>query len=381
MKIAVIAPSFVPSSAANSIQVMKVCQSLVQAGADVALWVPLKAGQEPNGQWDELKAFYGIEFDFPIRWITEDLRFKRYDFAWNAVAGAKKWGADVVYTWMVQAGLLAHWRGMLPVMELHMLPTGKLGPLLLKQFAKSKKQKLLLPITHALQQRLTSDFDIPFPEAETMVAPMGSEPERYLDMDSPVESREKLGLEERLTAVYTGHLYEGRGMEMLLELAKAYPAVSFLWVGGREPELSRWREKVKDEGADNVILTGFVNNKDLPLYQSAGEILLMPYQRNVGVSGAGDTADVCSPMKLFDYLSAGRVIISSDLPVFHEILNVENAVFCAPDHVSDWVAAFGYLVDDPLERESLGEQAKRDAVKYSWRVRAENTLAKLKNLL
>ena len=380
MKIAVIAPSFVPSSAANSIQVMKVCQSLVQAGADVALWVPLKAGQEPNDNWEELKVFYGIEFDFPIRWLKEDLRFKRYDFAWKAVAGAKKWGADVVYTWMVQAGILAYWRGMLPALELHMLPTGKLGPLLLKQFTKSRMKKLLLPITEALKQRLISDFSIPFPEEETMIAPMGSEPERYLNLDSPRESRLKLGLEERLTAVYAGHLYAGRGMEMLLELAKAYPMVSFLWIGGREPELSRWREKVKAEGAENVILTGFVNNKELPLYQSAGEILLMPYQRNVGVSGVGDTAEVCSPMKLFDYLSAGRVIISSDLPVFHEILNVENAVFCAPDHISDWVAAFGYLVDDPEEREELGQQAKKDAVKYSWRVRAENTLLKLKAL-
>lgn len=381
MKIAVVAPSFVPSSAANSIQVMKVCQSLVQTGAEVSLWVPSKAGQKPDTEWDELKEFYGIELVFPIHWVKENLRFKRYDFAWKAIAAAKNWGADVVYTWMVQAGLLAQMRGMLPALELHMLPTGLLGPLLLKRLAKSKRKKLLLPITDALQKRLSSDFEIPFHKDESIIAPMGSEPERYIGMETPADSRRQLGMEERLTAVYTGHLYEGRGMEMMLELAKAYPMVSFLWVGGRKPDINWWREKVKAKRVENVTLTGFVKNRELPLYQSAGEILLMPYQRNVGVSGAGDTADVCSPMKLFDYLSAGRVIISSDLPVFHEILNVENAVFCAPDHISDWVAAFGYLVEDSDEREALGRQAKLDAEKYSWRVRAENTLAKLKKLL
>jgi glycosyltransferase involved in cell wall biosynthesis len=380
MKIAVIAPSFVPSSAANSIQVMKVCQSLVQTGADVALWVPLQSGKASLPQWDELRSFYGIDTEYPIFGVKENLQFKRYDFAWKAVRAAKQWGAEVIYTWMVQVGIFAQWSGMFPALELHMLPTGRLGPLLLKFFSKSKRQ-LLLPITDALQQRLSSSFGICFSENHSLVVPMGSEPDRYANLESPSESRQKLGLEDRITAVYTGHLYEGRGMEMLLALAKAYPEVSFLWVGGREPELSQWRSIVKNESVENVTLTGFVPNEKLPLYQSAGDILLMPYQRNVGVSGSGDTADVCSPMKLFDYLSAGRVIISSDLPVFHEVLTVENAVFCAPDHVSDWVAAFGYLLEDPEERESLAMQAKQDAVRYSWLARAQRTLAKLNNLL
>ncbi len=381
MKIAVIAPSFVPSSAANSIQVMKVCQGLVQAGAEVELWVPLKDGQTLDLNWPELKSYYGITIEFPVHWVSEDLKFRRYDFAWKAIEKAKEWGADVVYTCMVQAALLAYWKKLLPVLELHMLPTGRLGPLLLKWFSNSRKAKLMLPITQALRDRLQSDFGVSFDEKQTLVAPMGSEPERYIGIDSPKESRQKLGLEERLTAVYTGHLYEGRGMDMLLALGKAYPHVGFLWIGGREPELTRWREKVIAEGASNITLTGFVNNQDLPLYQAAGDILLMPYQRNVGVSGSGDTADVCSPMKLFDYLSAGRAIISSDLPVFHEVLNESNAVFCSPEDEHDWINAFGQLVNDDDLRERLGHQAKVDAEKYSWLVRSKKTLAKLTDLM
>jgi glycosyltransferase involved in cell wall biosynthesis len=107
----------------------------------------------------------------------------------------------------------------------------------------------------------------------------------------------------------------------------------------------------------------------------------MPYQRNVGISGSGDTADVCSPMKLFDYLSAGRAIISSDLPVFHEVLNESNAVFCSPEDEHDWINAFGQLVNDDDLRERLGHQAKVDAEKYSWLVRSKKTLAKLTDLM
>lgn len=380
MKIAVIAPSFVPSPAANSIQVMKVCQAFVQAGAEIALWVPLREGQTLTHGWDELRAFYGIETEFLIHWVKEDLRFRRYDFAWKSVGAAKNWGADVVYTWMVQAGLFAFWLHMLPALELHMLPTGKLGPVLLRFFSKSNRKKLLLPITLALKERLAKDYHINFLLSQTQIAPMGSEPERYVDFGAPSEVRKLLGLPERMTAIYTGHLYEGRGMELLLSLGKAFPDVTFLWVGGREPELGAWRKRVLEEGAANITLTGFVHNQELPRYQSAAEILLMPYQRNVGVSGAGDTADVCSPMKLFDYLSAGRAILTSDLPVFHEILNDRNAVFCAPDDLEEWKAGFRRLVDDEVLRTALSEQSKKDAIQYSWFTRAQNTLAKLANL-
>ena len=50
MKIAVIAPSRVPSNTANSIQVMKVCQALAQLGHTVRLWVP----GENSTPWEQL---------------------------------------------------------------------------------------------------------------------------------------------------------------------------------------------------------------------------------------------------------------------------------------------------------------------------------------
>ena len=50
MKIAVIAPSRVPSNTANSIQVMKVCQALAQLGHTVRLWVP----GEKATPWEQL---------------------------------------------------------------------------------------------------------------------------------------------------------------------------------------------------------------------------------------------------------------------------------------------------------------------------------------
>jgi glycosyltransferase involved in cell wall biosynthesis len=170
--------------------------------------------------------------------------------------------------------------------------------------------------------------------------------------------------------MYTGHLYAGRGMEILLHLAQGNPAVNFLWVGGRSGDVAAWRAKVQDLGLKNILLTGFVPNVHIPLYQAAGEILLMPYERSVSVSGGGNTADICSPMKMFEYMACGRAILSSDLPVLREVLNENNAVLVPPEDSTGWQAALSRLVGDEALRRRLGAQARSDVAQYTWQERA-----------
>ena len=41
----------------------------------------------------------------------------------------------------------------------------------------------------------------------------------------------------------------------------------------------------------------------------------MPYSRSImGSSGTADSASVASPMKMFEYMAAGRAIIAPDQP-------------------------------------------------------------------
>jgi glycosyltransferase involved in cell wall biosynthesis len=124
-------------------------------------------------------------------------------------------------------------------------------------------------------------------------------------------------------------------------------------------------------------LTGFIPNADLPRYQAACDILLMPYQYKVTASSGGDIAKFLSPMKLFEYLACGRAILSSDLPVLQEVLNVKNAVLLPSDDVKSWVAAIRDLRVNPEKRIALARQARADAQRYSWEVRAEQILASM----
>ena len=120
---------------------------------------------------------------------------------------------------------------------------------------------------------------------------------------------------------------------------------------------------------------GSRRNEQLPLYQAAADILLMPYSKQIGISsGIGNSAAISSPMKMFEYLATGRAIIASDLPVFHEVLNDKNAIFCTPDKVLDWEGALRGLLDNPKRGEQLGAQAREDAKNYSWTERARRIL-------
>jgi len=139
--------------------------------------------------------------------------------------------------------------------------------------------------------------------------------------------------------------------------------------------------QVQEQKLTNVQFIGFVPNAELPLYQAACDVLLMPYQHQVAVSSGGDIAEFCSPLKMFEYMATGRMIISSDLPVLREVLNERNAAFCAPEDEVAWQAALERAVSDPSWRLGLGQQARQDVEQYSWPRRVQRVVGDLGRLV
>jgi glycosyltransferase involved in cell wall biosynthesis len=371
VKIACICISRIPSVTANSIQVMKACHALQQNGHSVQLWAP---EGEPIA-WDGLAQHYGLETPFEVNWLLSPSRLRRYDYSLRSVFQARAWGADVLYTWTPQAALPALWLGMPAILELHAPVTGRLGPLLMRGFLRRAGKKRLLVITRALQRILEQDFPGLLRADEVQIAPNGMDWAQYANLPPATALRQQLGLPDGLTVGYTGHFYAGRGIDLLFELARAFPQVNFLWVGGRPADQAEWQARLSAAGLSNITLTGFQAQQKLPLYQGACDVLLMPYGASIAGSSGGDSAAFCSPMKMFDYLAAGRAILTSDLPVIHEVLNESNALFCPPDDLPAWQQALAALINDPSLRKRLSEQARRDAQRYTWRARAVAALA------
>lgn len=382
MKIICISASQVPSLTANSLQVMKACQGLAQLGHEVQLLVPRFAPRVPE---DDLTSFYGLQTPFAVTWLPIRPQLRRYDFCWLAIGLARAQEAGLVYVWPLQAAVFASLRRMPVVLEMHGPPEGRIGPWLFRFFIRLSGKKRILPITQSLAEELTKKYKIdlqprtirgnqPRHAPSMVISPNGVDLERFQDLPDPSSARLELGLPQGVTVAYTGHLYAGRGMILLVELARRFPQVNFLWVGGNPADVDKWKIQLEGAHLSNVTLTGFIANSQLPLYQASADILLMPYERAIAGSSGGNSAAYASPMKMFEYMASCRAIISSDLPVIREILNASNAQLCSPQDIEAWGSALQTLLDDKDRRIALGEKARQDVQQYTWQERARKAL-------
>jgi glycosyltransferase involved in cell wall biosynthesis len=383
MKVALVAPTQIPALRANTVQVMKMAQAIAILRHEVRLAVP-QAGAGRDSKltaWGELAFHYGLAHEFPIDWLPSISRLRRYDYAFHAVRWARSWGADVLYTRLPQAAALSSLLAVPTILETHDFPQGRSGPWLFQRFVKGSGACRLVAITHTLAKDLASRLGAPAEASFTIVAPDGVDLERYQNLPDPQSARLMLhsfqGRAERFTAGYSGHLYRGRGARLMLDLAERLPNITFLIVGGEPQDVARLQTEVSAHQLENVLLTGFVSNSELPLYQASCDLLLMPYQARVAASSGGDIAPYLSPMKLFEYLACGRAILSSDLPVLREVLNAENAVLLPPADLESWVEAVQELQHDAARRLALAVHACQDATRYTWEARAEKILSDL----
>lgn len=358
-------------------------QALVCAGHEARLAYPYPGGRPPDLDWSELKRHYGLRLEFPVAGLAAAPALRRYDYGLRSVLWARRWGAELIYTRLPQAAAAASLLGLPVILEVHDLPQGQAGPLVFRLFLRGRGARRLVVISRLLAEDLNQRLGAPQPEDSprsfTVIAPDGVDLERYAAVPSPAEARRRFDwLPDRFTVGYTGHLYPGRGSGLLLDLAKILPEINFLLTGGEPQDVERLRRSGNESKLDNIYLTGFIANAELPAYQAACDLLLMPYQQRVAASSGGDIARYLSPMKVFEYLACGRPILSSDLPVLREVLNNENAILLPPDDPSAWAGAIRNLQADPGLRQRMAERARLSAGQYAWEQRAKQILTGLR---
>jgi glycosyltransferase involved in cell wall biosynthesis len=164
-------------------------------------------------------------------------------------------------------------------------------------------------------------------------------------------------------------LYAWKGVEILLEALALVPGVRGLIVGGHEaePDLDRVRALAERLGiAARVTFTGLVAPARVPDLLRSATILALPNPASA-ISNR-----FTSPLKLFEYMAAGRAIVASDLPSVREILHDGvDALLVAPGDANALAGAIRRLVAEPALAEQLGRRAAEAAPGYSWSRRAE----------
>jgi glycosyltransferase involved in cell wall biosynthesis len=365
LRLVYLAQSIIPSRRANSIHVMKMCQALALAGHDVRLLVPAHSDVEPGV--DDVHAFYGVSPIFRIdRLLSPAIRGQTTLSSLHAAWSMRRWHPDLLYSRAFNLCERVVRFSSVPVaLELHRWIDDAMAGRF-RRLIDSARFRGLIATTHALAEKAADVF--PRLAGRIAVVPNGAEAPRA-DL-SPMSLRRG----NRLVAGYCGNLFEGKGIGVVIDLARAMPEIDFHLVGGRDLDVIAWRERA---GVNNLFFHGFVQTAEAQRYIAAFDVALAPFQRQVLIYGGNkDDAPWMSPLKLFEYMAAGKAIVSSDVQVLREILaDGQNALLCAPDDLDAWVAALQRLRDQS-ERNRLGENARRDFQDhYSWDRRAERVLA------
>jgi glycosyltransferase involved in cell wall biosynthesis len=178
---------------------------------------------------------------------------------------------------------------------------------------------------------------------------------------------------------YAGHLYAWKGVDVLLDAIALVPEAHALIVGGhdKEPDLGRLRASAQRLGIDDrVTFTGLVAPSAVPAQLARADILALPNPPSAISTHA------TSPLKLFEYMAAGRAIVASDLPSIREVLQHDVNAWLVPAGDARALAnGITQLIDDPERRRRLADAAYRQVAEYSWSRRAEKIEALLTEIL
>jgi glycosyltransferase involved in cell wall biosynthesis len=160
-----------------------------------------------------------------------------------------------------------------------------------------------------------------------------------------------------------------KGVGTLVEAAAQIPGVYLALVGGPAEMADRFRQQWLTLGQDDAhfLYTGQVAPDDVPRYLRAFDVCAMPHPFTE------QFAYYTSPLKLFEYMAAGRAVIASDLPGWSDVLRHEqNALLIPPGDVMALAEALQRLKADAALRTHLAETAQQEAfAHYTWQARAE----------
>jgi glycosyltransferase involved in cell wall biosynthesis len=361
MKIVYLSTSTIPSRSANSIHVMKMCQAFAKNGNEVILITPDKRiNREPDV--DDVFSFYGVNNCFKIQYIKFiPLKISMIIHGFLAARKAKLMKPDLIYGRDIVGCFFSSQFNVPIIFESHEPIKIKVYNLLFQMLIKKPTFEYIVVITHLLNNYYSDSY--PSLSGKVVVVPDGADAITK-DCKPVVLSQQR----DRLQVGYLGHLYPGRGIEIILQLAIRCPFADFHVVGGNQQDIMDWKQK--KGSSNNLFFHGFKSPFECEMYRLGCDILLAPYQPTI------KTAKWMSPLKLFEYMAAGKAIVCSDLPVIREFLENEiNALLCPPDDIGAWERAIRYLNENKDIRVHLGDKAREKFNdNYTWNLRAQKVL-------
>ncbi|HPA25370.1 MAG TPA: glycosyltransferase family 4 protein [bacterium] len=382
MKILYFANSRIPTEKAYGLQIMKTCEALAENGVSVDLILPTRKNRPFKGI--DVFEYYGVKKNFEIK------RILSHDPNWLMILPNGIFIKAQIFFFSLSLFLFLFFKQskkdfifytrdeyLLPILlnfskkvfwEAHTLPRN--GKHYLKFWHKCVG---IVAITEGLKKDL---IKLGLEENKIMVAPDGVDLKNFELRIKNYELRARFNLPaDKKIVMYTGHLYDWKGTQTLAEAAEFLNDDAIVvFIGGTDFDLKNFKNKNRELiEKGKILLLGQRPPREIPEFLAVADCLILP---NSGKENRSEK--YTSPMKMFEYLAAGKPIVASNLPSIKEILNQDNAVLVEADKPEEFARGIVKVLTDDPECSGLAQkisaQAKEDSKKYSWLKRVEKIL-------
>ena len=320
--------SSIPSPLPSSLQIIKTCESLSRYNHEVTLIKPGTGNKKFS-----LKKYYGLKYKVNIKEFNvfdsfpKGLKFYMYCFYCLFYILNKKNSITISRNFFICYLLLLFKKKV--ILEIHhdIKIEGRITRFITKYLNFLNKSNLIniVAITHAVKNLFIKKYHVE--ASKITVLASGS--------SIRINRKPNFCYNKRLKIGYFGAISYSKGINTLLKLSKIDKENDYYIYGGTTSDINNIKKRNHNK---NLFLKESVTYAELSKLMLNMDILTIPYTKRVtSAGGVDDISKYTSPLKLFDYLAVGKMIIASDLKVLKEVISSKNAYFIKNyENVFEW---------------------------------------------
>ena len=223
----------------------------------------------------------------------------------------------------------------------------------------------IICISVGLKDHLRNTWNIE--ESKLTVLPIAADVEAFKPNYNSETVRESLGLTTEPVVMWVGGFYPWHNLSLLLEsfalILQKRPDARLVLVGDGQTRSSVIDIVTKNGLRHAVIMPGAIAHSQVPEMLSIANVAVVPSAPITASLGGTGT-----PLKLFEYMAAGKAIVATAHDQSTTVIqDGYNGLLVEAGDVNKFAEAMLTLLNDPMERDRLGQNARQQAIElYSW---------------
>ncbi len=310
--------SSIPSSHSSSLQIIKTCENLSKRKFNVTLIKPGTGNKKVS-----INKYYGLKHKVSIKEFKFFKTFPRginfYLYCLSCLFFILKNKNSITITRNYFVCFLIVLLKQKIILEIHhdINVEGRISKFIIRYLNLLNMKKLIkiVAISKAVKNLFINKYKVAPEKIEVLAS--GS--------SIKINNLPKFHEYKRMKIGYFGSISASKGINTIIKLSKIDKNNDYYIYGGDKKTIYKLRMFNINK---NLFLKDSIPYQKIPQIMSEMDILTLPYTKVIKSAGeVDDISKYTSPLKLFDYLAVGKMIITSDLKVLREIINSKNAFF------------------------------------------------------